>query len=295
MTPAAHTSFLTTDDGVRLALHQLGDGGTRVLLVAGTFSNHTFWLGTRGIGFARHLAGEGYETWTLDPRGHGASQQPARGQRWDFDDWARHDVATAIRAAAGPALFVIGHSAGGAATLAALAAEPALREHVRGVIILATPLPWLQRWQGLVARTLRAATRVLPRFPSRLLRLGPEDELPGVMAQWMTWNLSGEWVGDDGTDYGRLLQSLELPALFVAGAGDHLWAPPHACHGLFQLVGSPAKSFLLCGTHSGFSRDFGHVDLVVSRPAREEVWPLLANWLRGELGRKPRCATHAPG
>jgi hypothetical protein len=87
-------------------------------------------------------------------------------------------------------------------------------------------------------------------------------------------------VGDDGVDYGELLRDLELPVLFVAGMGDRFWAPPPACRGLFDLVGSPDKTYLLCGRHAGFSRDFGHADMVTSRAARTEIWPLLANWLR---------------
>lgn len=272
--------YLTTDDDVRIAVHPHGTGSVRALLVPGTFSNHTFWLGTKRVGFARFLAEHGLETWALDPRGHGASERETRGRRWDFDDWARHDVATAILAAAGPPLVVVGHSAGGAAVLACLAAEPALRRHVRALVIIGTPLPWLQRWRGMAGRVILMLARVLPRFPARLLRLGPEDELHGVMVQWVQWQFRRAWVGDDGTNYGDALVRLDLPVLFVAGAGDRLFAPPEACRGLFDLVGSPDKTFLLCGRHSGFSRDFGHVDLVVSREAQAELWPLILQWIR---------------
>ena len=96
---AGRVDFLTASDGARLALHRLGQpDAPRVLLVPGTFSNHTFWLGTRGIGFARTLADAGYEACVLDPRGHGLSDRPARRQHWDIDHWARQDVPTALRA-----------------------------------------------------------------------------------------------------------------------------------------------------------------------------------------------------
>ncbi|HSJ14566.1 MAG TPA: alpha/beta fold hydrolase [Longimicrobiales bacterium] len=285
-TADVRTRFLTTADDVRIAVHACGaDGAPRVLLVPGTFSNSSFWFGTRGTGFGRFLADSGYEAWSLDPRGHGASARPPRGVRWDFDDWARHDVASAIGAAAsgGNPVVVVGHSAGGAAALAALAAEPRLRGKVRSAIILATPGPWILRWRALAARAALLGARLLPRFPARLLRLGPEDELPGVIEQWMRWNLGGHWRGDDGTDYTAALTGLELPMLFVAGTGDRLWAPPAACRELYEQVGSRDKTFLLCGTHAGFSEDFDHVSLVVGRAARREVWPLVRNW----LGRLP--------
>jgi predicted alpha/beta hydrolase len=274
---------VTAVDGVSLALHRIGPrDGTPVILASGTFSNWSFWLGTRDTGFARRLADEGFEACVLDFRGHGASQRQAAGQRWTFDDWGRRDLPAAVRAIAaeGRRPLLVGHSAGGASVLAALAAEPDVRAAVPAAIIAATPLPWLQRWRRTAAWAMRFASRRVRRFPARLLRLGPEDELPGVMEQWMDWNLRGHWVGDDGTDYALAFRRLHTPLLFLAGAGDHRFAPPHAVRGLHDLVASADRQFVLAGREGGFSRDYDHVGLLVSRAAREEVWPLLLDWLR---------------
>jgi oxygen-independent coproporphyrinogen-3 oxidase len=271
---------IVAGDGTRLALSRVGPpDGTPVLLVPGTFSNHTFWLGTRGHGFARALAEAGFEAVVLDPRGHGASERPD-GRDWTFDHWGRLDVPAAVVAISEdrPALLV-GHSAGGAALLLALAGEPQLRDRVAGLIALATPVPWLQRWRRLAARGTRTLARLLGRFPARLLRLGPEDELPGVMAEWMTWNLRGEWRGHDGTDYVRALADVRLPVLGISGAGDTIFAPPEACRALIRMTGSTDPQYCLAGTATGFSEDFDHPGIVVSRAAREEVWPHLVDWL----------------
>ena len=276
------TSVIASD-GVRLALHRVGPPqGIPVLLVPGTFSNHTFWFGTRGIGFARELADQGFEACALDPRGHGDSQKPNRGERWDFDDWARKDVPAGLRVLVTESKrpFVIGHSAGGAAALAALSANPDLRDRVRGVVVVATPVPWLQPWRGAGARLIRIVSRVLGRFPARLFRLGPEDELEGVMAQWMDWQLAGRWFGNDGTDYSVGLATLDRPLLAIAGAGDRLFAPPYACRGLYDLIGSPDKTFLQAGKGTAFSEDFNHVSIMVGRAARAEIWPKIVTWLR---------------
>jgi pimeloyl-ACP methyl ester carboxylesterase len=250
-------------------------------LVPGTFSNSTFWFGTRGIGFGRSLVDAGFHACALDPRGHGFSDRPRRGQHWDIDDWARLDVPTALKAVATPdnPAFIIGHSAGGAVTLAALSADPDLHAYVRGVVAIGTPLPWLQPWRGIGAWLIRATSLLMRRFPARLVRLGPEDELPRVMAQWMTWNIEGHWTGDDGTDYTAGLANLIRPFLMIAGTGDKIFAPPSACRGLFDLIGSPNKRFLLFGRSEGSAQDFGHVDLVVSRAARVEIWPRIIDWL----------------
>ena len=273
----------TTPDGVRIVLHRIGNRDhVPLLLVPGTFSNHTFWYGTRGVGFARAAVEAGFEACMIDPRGHGESQRPGARDRWDFDDWARQDLSTVLSAleAEGRRPFVIGHSAGGAAALVALAARADLRPAVRGVVVVATPVPWLQPWRGAAARVLKLMSRMFGRFPARLLRLGPEDELPEVMAQWMSWQLAGRWRGDDGTDYEAGLRELNLPLLAVAATGDRLFAPALACRALYELIESPDKTLLLCGRATTYSEDFNHVSILVGRAARAEIWPKILTWLR---------------
>lgn len=267
-------------DGVRLALHRTGPAdAVPVVMVPGTFSNHTFWLGTRGTGFARELARHGYDAWVLDPRGHGLSARPGPEDHWRFDHWARRDVPatlqTAFREQSG---FLIGHSAGGAAALVAVATDATLRARVRGMVILGTPFPWLQPFSRIGALTLRTTSQLLGRFPARRLRLGPEDELAGVMIQWMNWNLAGSWQGDDGTDYDAAIAALDVPLLVIAAAADR-WAPPPSCRALLDSVASRDRQWLLLGREAGFSHDFGHVDMLVGRTARAEIWPLIRQWI----------------
>ena len=287
MHESASLQRIITQDDVAITVHRLGERtGTPVILAPGTFSNWSFWLGTQGTGFARHLAAHGFEAWVVDLRGHGSSQRPAPGQRWNLDDWGRLDLPAVVRAvtAEGRTPLLVGHSAGGASVLAAIAGTPGLQSDVAAAAILATPLPWLQRWRRLGAWSMRLAARHMNSFPARLLGLGPEDELPGVMEQWMDWNLRGRWLGRDGTDYSDALARLRLPLLFISGSGDHRFAPPDACRGLFDLTGSPDRLFIEAGRDTGFSRDYGHVDLIVSREARREIWPLLSDWLAAHSG-----------
>jgi oxygen-independent coproporphyrinogen-3 oxidase len=285
----ATIQHVTTADNVSLTVHRLGDpAGVPVLLAPGTFTNWSFWLGTRGTGFARELVARGFETVTVDFRGHGSSQRPAPGQRWNFDDWGRFDLPAVVRMllAEGRTPLLVGHSAGGAAVLTALAGSPGIEDNVRAAAIIATPLPWLQRWRRVGALSMRFAARHTATFPARLLGLGPEDELSGVMEQWMDWNIRGRWVGRDGTDYGVAFGRLELPLLFIAGTGDRRWAPPDACRGLFDLAGSRDRLFIEAGIDTGFSRNYSHVDIIVSREARDEIWPLLADWLGAHASRR---------
>ncbi|NIQ59135.1 MAG: esterase, partial [Gammaproteobacteria bacterium] len=75
------------------------------------------------------------------------------------------------------------------------------------------------------------------------LGLGPEDELGGVMAQWMEWNLDGHWRAADGTDYAGRLAEIRVPVMGLAGAGDRIESPPDASRALIQLMGSSDRTF----------------------------------------------------
>ena len=120
-----------------------------------------------------------------------------------------------------------------------------------------------------------------PLLRGRVLRLGPEDELPGVMSQWMSWNLEGEWLGEDRIDYAEALGAVRVPVLAVSGAGDTTFAPPEACRRLMEMVGTDDATYILAGRDTGFGEDFDHPGIVVSRVAHQEVWPLVIDWLRG--------------
>lgn len=74
------------------------------------------------------------------------------------------------------------------------------------------------------------------------------------------------------------LARARLPLLVVAGAADRQ-DPPWACEQLFQRFGSEHGQFLVLGQAQGFSQDFGHVDMLVSKAAQSEVWPLVQRWL----------------
>lgn len=274
---------VTASDGALLAVHRLGrEGATPVILVPGAFSSHTFWLGTRGTGFARKLSEEGFEAWVLDPRGHGESQRAGPGQSWEFRDWIERDIPVVIREAAEGSQrpIVAGHSAGGAAVLAALALRPDLRERVRGIVVLATPAPLLGPERRLGAWLAVGLSHVFGRFPARLLRFGSEDELARVMVQWMGWNLAGRWKWKGGPDLTAGLAHVTAPALAAVGSGDHVFAPPLLCRQLLATLGSPDKTFWEFGRATGCSEDFGHAGLIVDRAARLEVWPAILDWMK---------------
>ncbi len=285
--------LVRAEDGVELALWRAQGAPPRaappLLMVHGVFSNRTFFLGAGERGLGRYLAGRGFDVWAAELRGHGRSGTLGQRRRWHFEDWIRLDapaLAGAVLTATGrDALIWVGHSAGGVIGFAFGGLEHPLSGRIAAIVAAGAPAP---TGLGLMQYPMAAAgltvTRVLGRFPARLLGIGPEDEHPEIFAQWMRWNLRGRWLGDDGTDYYANTRRVRARVLALAGGGDRLIAPPDLCEDLSLATSSEDHLFVTCGRDHGFVEDFNHHRLVASTPARQEVWPLIADWIEARFG-----------
>ena len=131
----------------------------------------------------------------------------------------------------------------------------------------------------LAADGVRLGMAVLGYAPGPAWRLGPENEPKRVMDVCIGWSRTRRWVGADGFDYLGALAGLRIPVWCLAGAGDRAIAPAVACRHLYDAIGSPWKRWTLCGRAEGFSEDFTHVRLMVSRAAQREIWPRIGEWL----------------
>jgi predicted alpha/beta hydrolase len=263
-------------------------GAPPLLLVHGTFSNRQFFLGTGERGLARYLAARGYDAWVAELRGHGRSGAVGKASSWQFEDWIRRDAPALLRGvceATGAARVVwIGHSAGGVIAIAYAGLGAAWSHAIGGIVAAGAPAPYRPGgWHVPLAAIGYGITRLCGRFPARALGIGPEDEHPGIMAQWMAWNVRGRWIGADGTDYLAHARRVTVPVLALAGAGDFI-APPAACRALLDELGGTDRTLQVCGRVHGFAENFTHDRMLVSTPAREEVWPRIAAWIGERFG-----------
>ena len=272
----------TTRDGVELSLVRFSGevrGEAPVLLTHGTFSNAQVCAK-----LAAYLADHGFDCWIVEWRGHGQSQA-GRGKP-DFQHLADFDVPAGLaavrRLTGNPHVFLAGHSGGGLVFLMHLARQPETRQHVKGLVTLASQATEAgRRWRD-KARIASFAilNNVLGHVPGPAFGLGPENEWRGVMNQWFRWNWTQRWVGRDGFDYATALREIDVPALCLAGAGDRFIAPVLGCRRLFEALGSRDKRFVVCGTSDGFAEDYDHARIIASRAAGQEIWPLIAAWIR---------------
>ncbi len=280
---------VTTGDGVTLRVYRLPAPGQSslppVVLVHGTYANSQFWLSDKGVGLAAYLRERGHDVWMPELRGRGPSAKVPGYVRWSAGDLMRHDlaaVAELVDARQGRPAMWVGHSYGGLYVIGALVNHWLPSDHVAAVAVFGTQLRDGQRYLRFwpLTRLVQATIRAIGFFPARGLGMGPENEPPGIMNEALHWKSSGRWAAPDGTDYEAGIGSLAVPVLAYAAAADKM-DPPEGCRAFLQALGGARKEFRLLGECSGFSRDYGHVDMLVSRAAEREVWPDLAAWLAG--------------
>jgi len=326
-TPASEDELLFTEsgDGWRLAVGRCRPRGPPrslpVLLVHGVAMNRqAFEFGLGRYALAAHLAAAGFDCYSLDLRGHGASRRRARApRRWNLDTYLTQDVPAAldlIRERTGAArVLYVGHSQGALLGLATAALRP---DRIAAVVALAVPahfdvqgelrelLRWRHPLRGVLSRTvmrmiapfsgywhpspaelalnLRNVERPVYR---RLLANAIEKVPPGVVEQFEVFIREDSFRSMDGrVDYRAALEGCRQPALFVAAEKDGL-APPSVVEAAFRRWGGPKE-------YKVFEHEYGHTDLLLGRRAPEVVYPVIRQFLERQVARALRPAPVPP-
>ncbi|MFB4394644.1 MULTISPECIES: alpha/beta fold hydrolase [unclassified Pseudomonas] len=291
------------DASVELAVTRLGladQGGAHgvpVILLHGSFSNRRFWYSPKGIGLGAYLARAGFDVWIPEMRGHGLSP---RNRQWRDNcvaDYARDDlpvIGAFVREQSGQVPHWVGHSLGGTTLAAALGGgylEPGL---VASVALFGTQVSRVY-WPLKVPPVVWGARAVLKRFgqlSGPRFKRGPEDEPIGLALESLRWHGLFGRFGVKGNDWWAGLAEVDVPVLAAAGGGD-FQDPVWACRKLYEQLGGSRKQFVRLGREEGFEA-FGHVDMLVSKKAQAQVWPLVEGWLRDPLAPVQGAVLEAP-
>jgi pimeloyl-ACP methyl ester carboxylesterase len=279
------------DPSVQIALTHIGiygqssQGKQPIVLVHGSFTNRRFWISAQGVGLARYLVEAGFDVWLMEMRGHGLSPRNLDYKDNSLEHYAVSDVPAInefVIEKTGLKPVWLGHSLGGVLIATAIAAETLPEHQIAAIALLGTQVV-RRRWFlqiPLITSMGKLWFTLKPELDGRKLKIGPENEPAGIAKEYLRWlGLLGRWRFNEGK--ASLLakwQNMDVPMLAMAGKNDQS-DPVEYCERFYDLCGSNNKVFKLLSKDEGFSRDFGHVDMIVSKAAAKEVWPELLNWL----------------
>lgn len=279
------------DPSVEVALSHVGIYGQPaqqrqpIIMVHGSFTNRGFWLSASGIGLARYLTEAGFDVWLMETRGHGLSPRNDSYKDNSLERYSVSDMSAVnefVIEKTGLKPIWLGHSLGGVLIATAVAAGTLPQSQVAGLVLLGTQV-LRRRWFfqiPLVAELGKLLFRFKSEMDGRKLKIGPENEPAGIAKEYLNWfGLCKQWQFK-GSNVSLLeqWQAVSLPLLSVVAKNDQS-DPAKYCQAFHDLCGSTTKTLALLAQSEGFSRDFGHVDMVVSKEATDEVWPLIAQWL----------------
>ena len=278
---------IKTEDDVEIAVTRLGDGsfaGAPVVLVHGTFCQRSFWVSDKGRGLGPFLRERGYDVWIPEVRGHGRSPRDRRYRTWTAEDQMQFDlpaVQRLVTAERAERAHWVGHSWGGVAILGAIGGGWLTEAQMESMVVLGANITegdvWLKR--PLPRAAAWALLSVLGHVPAGLVGLGPEPESRGYMLDFFRWKgPRPSWQTKDGHDYWAGIHRATTPLLTFAAANDEM-DPVPGCRFMFDAYGADDKEWVLLGLEQGFSKDYGHVEMIVSKSASVEVWPRIADWL----------------
>lgn len=292
-----------------------------VILIHGLLVDSRF-LDFGRASLAEYLAEAGFDVWNLSLRGTGRSLNPLGwgNKPWTLDDILRDDLPAVIeyvRETTGSAeVFVVGYELGGA--LAFAHAGTAHDHGVAGIVGIAAPMSFDSRAQDWLDILLRLDRQPVLRNAllywnssglSRLLFLVPgfEDSLynprnitpevkkelletllvpvnPGVLEQLVTTMDKDEFVSADGaSSYRDTLSGIHIPVLLIGGAADPI-APPEALKKVYSELASKDRDLMIFWSDPDEDIRYGHLDLILGKNARTDVFPLIRKWLETRTG-----------
>ena len=287
-----------------------------VILIHGLLVDSRF-LDFGRASLAEYLAEAGFDVWNLSLRGTGRSLNPLGwGKKpWTLDDILRDDLPAVIeyvkKTTGSSEVFVVGYELGGAL---ALAHAGKVGDHgVAGIVGIAAPMSFDSREQDWLDILLKLDRQPILRNAllywnssgmSRLVFLVPgfEDSLynpgnvtppvrkalqetllisvnPGVLDQLVTTVDKDEFVSADGaSSYRDGLSNIRIPVLLIGGAADPI-APPEALRKVYSELASKDRDLMIFWSDPDEDIRYGHLDLILGKNARNEVFPLIRRWL----------------
>ena len=270
-----------TEQNEYIALWQIttekSQADKNVFLTHGTFSNRKVILR-----IAEYLADNGYQSWIMEWRNHGESS-PSKA-KLNFEIIGKRDfpiVFDYLENTWGIQKYdCVTHSGGGISWSIFLINHPQyLSKFNRAVFFGCQAFGAADNFKNYAQIFIgKYVTALLGYSPAKWVG-SPHNEPYFFMKQWNDWNLQGKFLGENGIDYEKEMDKIDIPILSICGGGDKLIAPKVGCKKFLDAFQNPKNKFLYCAKSTGFREDYNHSRVLQSRNSRAEIWDIALDWL----------------
>lgn len=325
-------------DGWELTLHYRAAGTRRyrepVLLSHGFAANRYTFDFDPPYSLAHALAEAGFDCYTVEWRGTGASRKPPPGRWWgdySVDDYILKDAPAVVQRvlehSGAPRLYWLGHSLGalvgyafaqgpdGGKLAGLLALGAPVFFHFDPLTRAASRLGALASWPtGFRIRLLSISMAPFLGYvdlPISDIVINPQHIPPHwqrkiyanlicsvsrkLMLQFQDWIRNDAFRSyDKQVDWRAGIPKLTLPVLVMGGSVDKL-APATCVQAQFELIAAPDKTLAIFGPEHGDSLGYGHGDLLYGTHAPKEVYPVIRRWLEAHATPLSQSRPAPPG
>lgn len=314
------TLWAETLDGWRLQIKRYHDPATfdpskKPLIFLPGYGMNSFVLAyhPEDVSMVEYLVGRGYEVWTANMRGQGASQRGKASRRFGFKELALIDVPTVRRfvgletASTRDEADLIGCSLGASIAYAYLA-HNVLDHGISSLVGIGGPLTWREahpalrlaaRHPGLIGSVPFIGTRALARAALPVVRRVPpllsmymnasnidlsradelvktvDDPVPWINRQLAHWLQHGDLIVQ-GVNVREALADVRGVSLLCVLANADGIVPPDAALSVLDAFGDRDTATIIAGDDTDW---FAHADLFIARQAPEQVFAPMADWL----------------
>ncbi|TVR78657.1 MAG: alpha/beta fold hydrolase [Chitinophagaceae bacterium] len=289
--------FLDHPNGYKLHLKRFRkeNNAKALLMLHGSIENGKIFYSNSGKGLGPYLAEKGYDVFIPDLRGRGQST-PTINKDSDFGhfDVLEDDFPFMINYLKNEfqikEISWLAHSWGGVLMLAYLADCP--QDHFpKKMVFIGTKryigtknlkkLLYIDFFWNFYFKSLISKKGFLPdKLPGGM---GSDKETKKSYEEITRWINETEWMHPGNKfNYADALRKIKLPpSLYITGSNDKVLGNPKDVIRLINETDQKNTIFKKIGKADGFKKNYGHIDILTGKEAKEDVYPFIENFLSG--------------
>ena len=249
-----------------------------IFLTHGTFSNRKIC-----DGIASYLTEKGFTCWIMEWRNHGKSSKSKR--KFNFETIAKYDLKSTFNFLFDnqnlKSIDCLTHSGGGIVLTMFLINNPSYIPKINsitlfGVQVFGAGMELSNRIKIISSKYLSA---LLGKIPSKTVGSTEHSESYYTMKQWFDWNLNKNFIGENGFDYLKRMNRINIPILSICAKGDNFIAPIEGCKKFIKAFENEKNKLLFYSKENGNLENYNHSRILKSQSSKKEIWPIVENWI----------------